>query len=303
MNTLSKIPVVFSTDHNFVMPTSVAMLSMLESSPDVAFDIFILQSEDVSDDDCKILNDIVSSFPSSSIQYISLGQNFSGAFEIRGISKASYYRLLIPWLIPQYDKVLYLDGDIVVMRNISELYNHEIGNNYIAGVAPFKYDGHSYHDYAFKLGLKATDYINAGILLINSKKMRQDNLKDSLMEEAKKKYTFLDQDILNVVCKDKIALLPWKYNYTPHTTLSEEPENICIYHYAGPKPWNILTGHWIEWYDVYRRSPLYQLELSQQVVFNTWQQQHYSTKQLIGLVLKQTVPCLYNLVVRFRNKV
>ena len=94
MNTLSRIPVVFSRGHNFGMPTSVAMLSMLESSLDVA-DIFILQSEDVNDDDCKNLNDIISSFPASSIQYISLAHYFSGAFEIRGISKEKI--AFLPW--------------------------------------------------------------------------------------------------------------------------------------------------------------------------------------------------------------
>lgn len=295
------IPVVFSTDHGFIMPTGVALLSMLECSCDVSFDIYILQGNDVTDDDRCSLKSIVSSFPSSKIQFISPSYDFSESFEVRNITTPTYYRLLIPWQIPQYNKIIYLDGDIVIKDSLSELYKFKIGDNYVAGVRQILNDELSVKRYAPSIGIDPPKYINAGILIINSQKMRQENLKDIFLKEARKKYVYVDQDIINIVCKDKIAPLPWKFNYIPsNMATNNEPKDACIYHYAGPKPWKILTGRWVDWYDVYRRSPFYSSKLSQNVVFNTWGRK-YSVNDLIHIYLSQSAPQLLKLLQRLRH--
>ena len=76
--------------------------------------------------------ELLKQFSRCRIQYRVVDDTFDQSFEIRGITAATYYRLLIPELIPEYDKVIYADVDIIFRMDLSELYETEIGNNYIA---------------------------------------------------------------------------------------------------------------------------------------------------------------------------
>lgn len=126
------IPVCFSTDHNFIMPTGVAIQSMLKHTRRRDFDVIILSHKSVTEQDEAVLSEIVGRY-GVQIRFLKMDNTFDGAFEIRGITTSAYYRLLLPWILPEYDKVLYLDGDIVVMGDISELYSMDLGDCYVAG--------------------------------------------------------------------------------------------------------------------------------------------------------------------------
>lgn len=210
------VPVVFSSDHAYIMPTGVAILSMLEKSSDVECDIFILASSNVTDEDKDILVDIATPYRAT-LTFIQMEDSFSGAYEVRGITEACYYRLLIPWLIPQYDKILYCDGDIVFVDSISRLYAVDVDSYYVSGKKPYRYNKKSFSDYAPKLGIEPGEYINSGVLVINSENMRRNSLRASFELEAKKNYKFQDQDILNIVCKGKIGTLSPEFNVTEIT--------------------------------------------------------------------------------------
>lgn len=298
------IPVVFSTDHNFIMPTGVAIFSMLESNQESTFDIFILQSEDVTDDDRKCLSKMVKSF-SSRITFIDPGDHFSKSYEIRGISHACYFRLLIPWLIPQYDKVIYLDGDIVVKSDISQLIefpNKE--NEWVCGVRTPGFTLESeYVRYIRSIGLDNQKYINSGILVYNSKLMRDLNLKEEILSYTNKQFLFQDQDIINIVCKDRIGWLPLKYNSSPilgkvdksklvkaGITTPEEFEeallNPTIIHYAGPKPWKTFTYHWYDWWSAYSGSPFYDFEYTDRATAEIMKPK-YTLRQVVKMLVNK----------------
>lgn len=278
------IPIVFSTDHNFVMPTGVAIFSMLECALDTDFDIFVLQANDVTDEDRMVLQEMVSRY-SSSISFLSMGEYFHGAFEIRGISKASYYRLLIPWLIPQYDKVIYSDGDVIFLDNIKELYVVSLEDDYVAGFCPNEIDKDAFKDYAPLIGVKAKEYINGGILLINSKKQREDRLDDEYLKLAKNRYVYQDQDIINIVCKHHISHVSMRYNCPPD---KGHLNGMCVIHYLGKKPWKAFTHSWMRWWDVYCRSPFYnevfELEVADKILNPV-----YTQRQLAGLFMRKTM--------------
>lgn len=294
------IPIVFSTDHNFIMPTGVAIFSMLECALDAEFDIFILQANDVTDEDRKKLRETVSPY-SSRISFISMREYFVGAFEIRNISYATYFRLLIPWLIPQYDKIIYSDGDVIFCDNIQALYEVNLGENYVGGVGinsdkkalnVFKY-------YVPMIGLDVKEYINGGILLINSKKQREDKLDIRYLEFAKNKYSYQDQDILNIVCKHHIYHVSQRYNCSSSIWYLRDK---CVIHYKGNKPWNTFTHLWIRWWEVYRRSPFYdetfEQEVTGKILYST-----YSQRQLIALFLRKNAPWILSMKERvLRNK-
>lgn len=206
-----RIPVVFSTDHNFIMPTGVAILSMLKCSQDCFCDIRILQHRDVTDIDRQTLKDIVEPF-NAEIRFITMGTEFDSGFQIRGISTPCYYRLMIPWLFPNLDKVVYCDGDVIFKQSVKKLFEQSVENAYIGGVCTL-FDSNYLRNYLSTLNLEYTEYINSGVLVVNSKMQRDANLVEKYKAEAKKKYTFQDQDILNVVCKGKISHLPPKFNF------------------------------------------------------------------------------------------
>lgn len=260
------IPIVFSTDHNFIMPTGVAILSLLENSSDCKPHIYILQSDDVTDSDRDILKSICKKHEAP-IDFISVGDTFKNSFQIRDISTPTYYRLLIPWLIPQHDKIIYCDGDIIFNQSVSKIYLFPLEDNYLAGV----WTGFKKHSttgaHIESLGLDVDQYINGGVQLINAKKHRELNLKDIYLAHAEKQYTFQDQDIVNIVCKGHIGYMPRWFNTTPnainelvfnqnsHDALQEGLDSPVIIHYAGEKPWKEFTYWWLAWWQTYSRSP------------------------------------------------
>lgn len=251
------IPVIFSTDHNFIMPTGVAICSMLLSAGDEYYDIYILQADNVTDDDREKLRLQVSSLsPDSRISFIGMTDKFAGSYETRGISTATYYRLMIPWLLPNLDKAVYLDGDIIVKTPLTELYDTDVEGKYAAGGAPATSDGwKSMQRYFSKIGADYREYVNAGILLINCEQQRKDKLDLQFEKMSQKKFHYQDQDIINVVCRNNIVHFSSRFNLKPKLYAADETQDEkVIIHYAGDKPWKCFTYAWNEWWDVYRRS-------------------------------------------------
>lgn len=282
------IPVVFSTDHGFVMPTGVAILSMLKHSQDCNCHIYILHDTSVTQEDVRLLRESVIG-EGNIISFISLGDAFKGKYEARGVTHVAYFRLLIPWILSDIDKLIYCDGDVVFKGSIKKLFDESIGDNYGAGVKRFQFDGYSYRKYAKKLGLSPMDYINSGVMIINCKKMRDDNLRDKFELQSHYKYRYFDQDIINIVCKGKISSIPYEYNVMPTMDIVEE--DIIIIHYAGLKPWLYFTRRWYEWWSIYKESSFFDKDLEKRIV-----ERPFSIKQSMKIWVKWHYPRLYRIL-------
>ncbi len=285
MISASIIPIIFSTDHNFVMPTGVALTSLISTSKDESYEINILVADDVNDVDKHELSSIVEN-SRSKIRFISIGDIFDHAYEVRGISKATYFRLLIPWLFPEYDKVIYCDGDVIFRGGLKELYDINLDNCYIGGVKDY-FNAKNFKKHLHEIGLDWEKYINAGVLLINSKKQRADNLQSKYQSHFNKKYEYQDQDILNIVCKDKIKYISFIYNFNPDKykifanvkpnltqrypdfNSLDDLKRIKIIHYCGNKPWNCRSGFLAyDWWSYYSRSKWHNPNLEYKFNFN-----------------------------------
>ena len=121
---MNKIPIAFAFDNNLVFPACVCLSSlMMHAKEDTFYDIFILHSEH-EQLNCEELDKLPNYYSNCSVTYRTVGNVFDEAFEIRGITTAAYYRLLIPELIPEYDKVIYSDVDVIFRMDLSELYSH-----------------------------------------------------------------------------------------------------------------------------------------------------------------------------------
>ncbi|MDR3222675.1 MAG: glycosyltransferase family 8 protein [Methanobrevibacter sp.] len=111
------------------------------------------------------------------------------------------------------DKLLYLDCDTIVMNDVSSLFNLDLGDNYLGAVLDRISN-------ILAVDLTSSDsYFNSGVLLINLKKWREDNLEEKILKEAKIQAGnpyFNDQAVLNWVLQGKVKILPLEYNYHPH---------------------------------------------------------------------------------------
>lgn len=273
---MNTVPVVFAFDNNLVLPACVCISSlMMHAREDTFYDIFILHSRKVALDRSG-LDRIPRFYPRCWIQYRQVDDTFDSAFEIRGITTPAYYRLLIPELIPEYDKVIYSDVDVIFRMDLSELYRTDVSDYYLAATRDvglnFSGDGIRY---VLSLGgLIRGQYLQSGFILMNSRKIRQDNLVDVFRELAKRKLKYQDQDILNLACVGRVLFLPMKYNMTDYSysfinqnrseirTLCDEAEtgealktgNI---HFNGHKPWKKYSLNFDIWWEYYRKSPFF----------------------------------------------
>lgn len=271
-----RVPIVFSFDRNLQDPARITLSSLLSNARDDTFyDIFVLYSKK-SKLDVALFLELESFFSNSRIQFREVGAIFDTSFEIRGITTPAYYRLLIPELIPEYDKILYSDVDVIFRDDLSDVYfNTNMDDYYIAGVDSIAHmipDLKNYYEQERKTDSIGNIY--SGNLIINSKKMREDCIVDKFREHVDKKYKFQDMDIINIVCKGKIKYLSPSFCYTTYisdfavnnrealrTVWSEEEiqeaQDRGIVHYNGQKPWKGACINFDIWWEYYRKSPFF----------------------------------------------
>lgn len=273
---MKTIPIAFAFDNNLVFPACICISSLLmNANVDTFYDIFILHSKNEKLD--KVLLDKVPEyFPNCKIQYRIVDDTFDTSFEIRGITTPAYYRLLIPEIIHEYDKIIYSDVDIIFRMDLSELYDQDINLFYLAATRDlglnFDEDGIKYiHSID---GLVEEQYLQSGFIVLNSKKMREDDLISHFRKFAHRRLKFQDQDILNLSCIGKVKYLPLKYNMTDYSYyyINKSPEKIShLYnkkemkealesgniHFNGHKPWKKYSVNFDIWWEYYRKSPFF----------------------------------------------
>lgn len=138
------------------------------------------------------------------------------------------------------DKVLYLDTDVIAMKNIEELWNKNVENCYFAAVL----------DHYGKVFI-SPKYINSGVMLMNMKKIKEDDVFRKCREKMfARKMKFPDQTALNKVCKGKIKILKSKYNHQKrlykNTVIRHFAKTIIwlpYFHTRNVKPWNKEQMH------------------------------------------------------------
>lgn len=174
-----------------------------------------------------------------------------------------FNRLLIPEIIPNADKALYLDVDIVVQDDIKQLYDIDLCDNYVGAVPEVVcgvgFGADRYVSFLTGIGLKIGDnYCNSGCLLLNCKKIREDGIVERFVEVAHRLKTVWknpDQDVVNIACFGKILFLDRRFNFI-HSSMVRYPDEISqavVLHFVSAnKPWFWFTcypekKYWIEY--------------------------------------------------------
>ena len=298
------IPIVFAIDNDYVKQLTTVICSILKcKSKDTHFSFFVL-NRNIYEEKQKIVERFVySNDSSSSIEFININDYINGIDiekymsrrnNYNYISIETFFRFFIPDIFNKYEKIIYLDADILVFEDLKKLYDIDI-NNFYAGVIidAFQYyhlenntkpsdDNYiNYHEYyKRKLNKKNLMYFNAGVLLFNIKEMIKDNLVSKLWDFTFKQspLELQDQDVLNSVLESKVRYISYKWNVLKDThflanqcrnpdmrqTFIEAYANPYILHYVGQnKPWYFSTKQTYnysfiyDWWKFYKKTPFF----------------------------------------------
>ncbi|HEL1584849.1 TPA: glycosyltransferase [Streptococcus suis] len=238
---MSKINIAFSINDNHCLYVffTISMIKKYTNN----LDIFVLHTDlsDKSKDRLKTLET-----ESVNIHFVTIDRDlFSNLpLTLDGITIETYYRYLLPEILIDCDKVIYLDSDLLIRCDVKELWDIDVSQHYLAGVNEIDIINR-FPDHKLKLGFDLDElFINVGVLICNLQKMRQDKITHHLFTETERLkdiILFQDQDVINIALKGKIADLPLAYNYTVEAMEKDllSLDEIKVIHYNSQiaKPW------------------------------------------------------------------
>jgi len=281
---MASVDIALAFNDGFLKQASVTVLSTLRSANvDTVYNFYVV-SNDLSFESQQVLLDVAQKEPHfGKIEFVNIGKEICDT-----IPKVGYFgietnfRLWLPELLPDINKILYIDCDTMIVGDLSELFDTDLTGKAYGGCSEQKllcyidtYDTMSYRfEFMNKHGFDAFNdhYVHAGVLLLNLEYWREYNYTErasKFLTENKDdvKFMYPDQDTLNILAKqdgdNSRVYIDWKYNMTCAYCLKENnpsdifqqvlfkghginsPETFkpIILHYAGwAKPWSVVTG-------------------------------------------------------------
>jgi lipopolysaccharide biosynthesis glycosyltransferase len=311
----SPVVVVFAADDGYALPLGVALFSLIENlDRNISAAIFIL-GIDMSADSKKRLNAVLQrAGPNVTHSVIDVDDDLVSHLRIRSyVTSAAYLRLFMPYILPErFRKAIYLDCDVLVQRDISDLWNCDMDGKLLLAATAYGANrasdpGHV-HNW-LELGIpQDAYYFNSGVMVIDLEQWRDRDLTPPLVDyviKHKDTMNYHDQGTLNAVCFDSWGPLDPTWNVMIYKSVdpSKWPPSIlrdqligrwkdiwsspAICHFTTQwKPWT--PGHRSHmqkvWLSAFRRSGWYsRIEYSEW--FLKWNMTHYCrgiTRKLLG---------------------
>ena len=286
-HSINYINVAYSLDNDYHYIVHVSMKSiMLSQNPNTFINFYILTSN-MNEKQKEVIDKIALQHKNCKIEYLDMGDKFKD-LNVPGDtyavwSTAIFYRLLLQYLLPTEKKILYLDGDTLIYKDLTKIYNYNITDKYYVGMLEYKV-----FTYARYFKEKFGNYINTGVLLCNLEELRKGNITEKFLEFYKqnnKTIRFPVNDGLNIVSHEKndyftpeyvvigFCNVNSAYNYYEKaliklnsTAVKEAYKDPYIYHliyYA--KPWrevpkeknSICVDPFIRFYEMARKTDYY----------------------------------------------
>ena len=319
---LRRIPVAFICDRYYVIPTAVAVTSLIcNKSPDTHYVVYIITTG-LPEEDINRFYEFKTAGVDIHILAASV-EKFKDLQDHPHVTIATYLKFDLPEFLSDEEKVLYLDGDIIIQKDLNDLFEIDIGGYYAAAVKDLPLKDNS---------LKIKNYFNSGVMLLNLKLMREHHISRALLNTARSAYTltYQDQDCFNICFEKQVKLLPVVYNYfyglfmqqqkqypmdcinkyfgTQYASYEDIKEKSYILHLVGyDKPWiysyNVLIR---EWDDYFKKSPFkyrrlkrksiklkgYVLSVSSYLFYKYWHNNGFKffLQQLLKRVWGRTAP-------------
>lgn len=282
---MREINICMITDNNYVVPTTVAMTSAIcHKDPQTVYHFYLLVAG-------------VSRFNRERLAMLAADRVKIDFIEA---DAAKYSQIQVKSHVPQsaalkfdlasvldMDKVLYMDGDILVRRDLSGFYNTDLNGFLVAAVRDM--GGELKQRFHEKTGVEK--YFNSGVMLLNLKEMRQENCGEKLFRAKTEhpKWQCMDQDAFNFVFNNRVKWVSLKYNAmiplyraygysqqeinsfygTDYADDCEMQSDAVLIHCAGEsryRPWKVLNGTFGDlWDEYYRRSPFAGISLNRRL--------------------------------------
>ena len=250
------IPIAMALDDGYIYPTIVAINSIfLNINPKREYSFYIMVPPEFKEENKNKLRTLETKYRNCHLHFINMGNQFRFANDNGHITTPAYYRLALADLLPKVDKIIWLDSDTLILQDLQQMYDLDMAGNYYLGFLDNNINGLK----RFKI---TTDhYICSGVLLIDLKLHRKDNLVKKFYDFIKANNNRLkqhDQTVINAVAWEKIGILPPKYGYFnyyipsfrakeysdkliskykyTYEQLMAAQKDLCVLHYVD-KPW------------------------------------------------------------------
>ena len=244
---LETIHIALASDRKYLPFAAITMASAAANTTRTT--VFHFLYEDLYDTDFAIF-DFLQQYPHVTFQKHQISSAFFQDWPVMRWSRAAYYRLILPDLLPELDKIIYLDCDLCVLDDIGKLYDTDFdGKSVMAVITRIK------ASHICKLGMKPENYFNSGVILFSPKQWKENDLIGKFKAcfaaniDALK---YPDQDILNLVFCNDVKILHARWNVITSTFRNEPVAGISeeeikealgapgIVHFTGRhKPWQM----------------------------------------------------------------
>jgi lipopolysaccharide biosynthesis glycosyltransferase len=298
------IVLAFATDQGFAMPTAVAMRSALDTiAPMRPVEVHVI-GIDLQDATWRQLRASSTRAGTTFTAIHGDPSRFIDLPDSRIITRTAYWRLLLPELLPDHSRVIYLDSDVLVRRDIAELFDLDLQGDSTAGVRDYEmWYASSNGGIPGNPALAAfVPYINSGVLLMSLDAWRVNRV--AARAEAYRRATpdarEVDQDAVNVAIAGEVRLLDPRWNVQtpaflsrwrswpgwplpaqpgqpptpfPMATVEQVRRDPWIVHFTTDrKPWTHGCGNRMqaEWLDVYAWTAWGGERLSRPIRPRTW---------------------------------
>ncbi len=263
------VPVVFAADNAYVPMLTSTLTSMMDNaSRERLYDVTVLQRNISGDSQNQMRAFFEGRYDNINLRFHDVSyimDEYDLQTSNEHISVETYYRFLIQRVLPFYDKVLYLDSDLIVKGDVAELYDTDLGSNLLGACRDVDYLGNLNMPDGERMAYTREvlemqnpyDYFQAGVLLLNTEAMREAYTTQQWLEFASAPdFIYDDQDVLNAHCEGRVLFLDQSWNvmhdcanrvanvfsFAPADAFyayQAAKANPKVIHYAGfEKPWN-----------------------------------------------------------------
>ena len=264
------IPIAFSVDNKYLYPLIVLLTSILiNANPSTFYLFYIMIPYNFYINNMRKIIDLSNKFQNCKIKFFNLGKKYLN-WKVEGnYTQTVYFRLALPDLIKKLDKIIYLDCDTMVHKDLTDLYQINMGGNY--------YLGFPGHEVSYLVINGTRNFINTGVMLINLKLLREIKA-PILLEKYYKNYGTkkVDEYLINIVFYNKISFLPFKYGIPDFEEGNHKIGSPSIF-------WHNLNGSIINKTENYLKlSSINRCITHQAYIKNKWWNRDYESLSEIG---------------------
>lgn len=222
----SSVPIAMAADNNYTYPTIVSITSLMtNSNENTNYDIYIMVQGGFEEANKQKLLVLQEKYDNRcKITLIDMKDRYKNANDKGHITTPTYYRLSLSSLLPDLNKIIWMDGDTLIFEDLTDLIKIDMENLYYRGFLDYPYPMECFN-------FAGDHYICAGVMLINLEKLRQDNMEakfEDFIEKNNENLVQHDQTVINVLCQENLAALPAKYGIWNFENLQKAREHAGV---------------------------------------------------------------------------